>query len=184
MELLTATTFELLSGLIGTIIGAILAYIFAQKQFNIQKETDEQRMQLDTALAFLDEFVSDQFAQDRRRASKILRQHIKEENLDKFYPKLTDEQKQPIIRVLSFFRRLQLTIQFDRIDTQIVLELLSGEFIHWYYVYLKNLVPSNWSTKKHLIKLNDWLVENLDGDEYEYKKKKAEATRKKRIEET
>jgi hypothetical protein len=171
---------DIITALIGTLTGAALAYWIALKQFKIQQESSDLRRRVDTALAFYDELTSDSFSKARTEASKILREHLMADSLNDFYGALSQEERRSILEVLSFFRRLQLVVEYGHIDNQMVIDLFSGEFIRWYFAWLDEIVPANWDTRKSIDKMNNWLKQNMS-EEYEQKRIKAIEKRDQRI---
>jgi hypothetical protein len=165
--------FNLFSTLLGTITGAYLAYKFTLKQFRTQKEIDDEQKRVDTALSFFEELTNDSFSQARSETGKIFKEQIRAVSLDDFYSTLPEEKKQPIRKVLSFFRRLQLAIEYRRIDKMMAVDLFSEEFIHWYFMWLDNLTPKDWDTRKNIDNLNNWLQKNMPKNKYEQNKEKA-----------
>lgn len=162
---------ELILNIFGVITGAVLAYLFALRQFRIQKESDNRQIQINTALDFFEELTSDDFSRARSEANKIFKAHIHATSLDDFY--YTEDIRQPIRKVLSFFRRLQLSIEYGRVDHEMAVDLFAGEFLQWYFMWLDKLVPPNWATRKNIDKLNQWYASKMDPVVYAEKKERA-----------
>jgi hypothetical protein len=163
-----------LSNLSGTIIGALLAFWFAKRQFSMQlnletqkAEEEKRQRRIDRTLDFHREWGSVEFTQARSETDRIFTKHKANGNLDSFYSDLPEEQKNPIRMVLTFFRRLQLEIEHNRVDDELIKELFGGEFLWFYYKWLKDVIPDGWETKKRVEKLNDWMARELPRDEYE-----------------
>ncbi|MDQ1613195.1 MAG: hypothetical protein QOG00_3126 [Pyrinomonadaceae bacterium] len=172
---------NLLSTIIGTAGGAVLAYLFALRQFKKQMETEARKVCVDTALAFYQELSSHDFAQARSEANKILDPHLTASSLDDVWSSMSTEERRPVLTVLSYFRRLQLSIQYKRIDERMVLDLVSGEFFWWYFVWLDRLIPDDWETRRQIDKLDRWFHDNLSESEYERKKSDALSRLEKRL---
>ena len=177
-EILINAFVEIFTGGIGAAIGAYLAFIIAKNQFQTQKDSEDKQKRLDITLDFFAEFASYKFAQNRREAGKIFKRNLNAVNLDSFYSTLNDDEKQSILETFSFFRRLQLVIEHNRIDKNMALELFAEEFLHWYFVYFAELIPTNWATYKSIDMLHKWFYKNMDRQEYELRKKNAETRRK------
>jgi len=176
--------FNLISTVLGTVTGAILAYLFALRQFNIQKRVDEKQKRVDTALSFFEELTNDSFSQARSETSRVFKENISAVSLDDFYSALPEEKRQPIRKVLSFFRRLQLAIEYQRIDDQMAIDLFSGEFLHWYFKWFDKLIPMSWDTRKNIDKMNNWLQKNMPPIKYEQEKEKTLKLRESNVTET
>lgn len=173
---------NLISNLAGTIIGALLAYWIARKQFRIQKDLEIQQQRVDMALAFYEELTSDDFSRARSEADKIFKEHRTASSLNDFYADLPEEKKQYIRMVTSYFRRLQLAIEYKRIDNQMVLDLLSGEFFWWYFMWLDKMTMNAWrDTRKSLDKMDEWLQNTMPKTDYEQLKESAIKRREKRL---
>jgi hypothetical protein len=172
---------NIFSSLLGTIVGAVLAYFFGVRQLNHQRETELRQKQIENALKFYDEFTSNEFAVSRLEAKKIFEKHNSEENLDKFYDNLPQEQRGHIRAVITFFRRLQLAVEHGQVDGRIVVDLLSGEFLSWHYKWLDVMVPTDWDTRQNIDKLNGWLKSVMPLTNYEEKKTKYLMRREERL---
>jgi uncharacterized membrane-anchored protein YhcB (DUF1043 family) len=163
---------NLISSLFGTVIGAILAYWIAVKQFKMQKEVEVQHKQVETTLAFYQELISNDFSNARADANELFEKHMATNNsLNNFYSNLPDGKVQSVRSVVSYFRRLQLAVEYKQVDKQIVLDLLSGEFLWWYFMWLDEVIPFEWDTRKNLDKMNNWLQSALPTTQYEQKRK-------------
>jgi hypothetical protein len=172
---------NLLSSIFGTIIGAILAYFFAARQFKIQKEVEIQQKQIETALAYHQELSSNDFSYARTETNKIFEEHMDASNLDDFYSNLPEESRKCIRIVTAYFRRLQLAIEYKQINNKMVLDLLSGEFFWWYFMWLNKMIPEHWDTRKNIDKLNTWLQRAMPAIKYEQLKKVTLTRREKRL---
>ncbi|BAY29727.1 hypothetical protein NIES2107_15710 [Nostoc carneum NIES-2107] len=165
--------FTFVSNIFGTIIGALLAYFIALSQFKVQSDAETKKNQVDTTFSFHEEMINVEVSQARSETAKIFTDHIKSSNLSEFYSDLSQDEKRPIRLVLSFFRRLQLAIEYNRIDEKIAVDLLSGEFMEWYHKWLDHMVPDRWTTRGQIDKLNEWMKQNLSKAEYERMKNDA-----------
>jgi uncharacterized membrane protein YgaE (UPF0421/DUF939 family) len=154
---------NLIGPFVGAAVGAVFALGVALYMFRKQADREEEQVQVDTALAFYEELASDDFAEARRKVTKIFESHRDANNLNDFYLDLLEEEKQPIVRVLSFFRRLQLAVKYRRIHHQMVLDLLAGEFRWWYEKWLDKMVPNDWETRKQIDGLHRWLQKQGKG---------------------
>ncbi|MDQ1558331.1 MAG: hypothetical protein QOD32_1391 [Pyrinomonadaceae bacterium] len=161
---------NLISTIIGTATGALFAYWFALRQFKIQTETEARKVCVDTALAFYQELSSHDFAQARTEANKMLEPYLTASSLDDVWSSMSQEKRRPILTVLSYFRRLQLSIQYKRIDEEMVLDLVSEEFFWWYFVWFNRLIPDDWETRRQIDKLDRWFQDNMPPTEYDRKK--------------
>ena len=173
----TELLFTFLSSIIGTFVGAIFALGIALCQFSIQKSSELKQRRLETTLDFHREWVSVDFMEARFETNKIFTEHRKDGNLDGFYSDLSVERKSNIRMVLAFFRRLQLDIEHKRVDDELTKELFGGEFLWFYYKWFKDVIPDGWTTKKSVEKINEWMVKELQKDEYERAKSEASSER-------
>ena len=160
-------SFTFISSLIGTLVAAFLAYMFALSQFKIQANSQAEQRRMDTTFDFHRELISIELAQARSETENIFIDNKTANNLDDFYSKLSEEHKRPIRLLLSYFRRLQLAVEYDRVHTDITLDLLAPEFLLWYHMWLTHLVPDNWTTKQQIDKLHTWIRKGLSTPEYE-----------------
>ncbi|MCC5608186.1 hypothetical protein LC612_15665 [Nostoc sp. CHAB 5834] len=165
--------FTFVSNIFGTIIGALLAYFIALSQFKVQSDSETKKNRVDTTFSFHEELISVEVSQARSETAKIFAAHITSSNLSEFYSSLSEDEKRPIRLVLSFFRRLQLAVEYSRIDEKIAVNLLSGEFLEWYHKWLDHLVPERWTTRVQIDKLNEWMKQSLSKAEYEQMKNDA-----------
>jgi len=154
------------------LVTAVLGFLFAFILFRLQARSEVQKTRVDTALAFYDELTSADFARARSEATKVFEAHANAHNLNDFYSKLSAEEKEPVQKVLSFFRRLHLVVEHRRIDREMFLDSLSGEFIWWYFRWLCRMVPNDWETRKRINGLDSWLQSNMPKEEYERKRDK------------
>ena len=170
---------ELLSSLFGTIIGAILAYWIALRQFKIQKEAEIQQKQVETTLSFYQELTSNDFSFARVEARKIFDEHFTANSLDNFYWKLPEEKRKYIRMVIAYFRRLQLNIEYKQINKQMVLDLLLEEFFWWHFTWLDEMIPEEWEARKNIDKLHYWFQNAMPSEKYEHSKRVAIKRREK-----
>lgn len=170
---------ELLSSLFGTIIGAILAYWIALRQFKIQKEAEIQQNQVETTLVFYQELTSNDFAIARAEARKLFEEHYTANSLNDFYSDLPEEKRKNIRIVNAYFRRLQLNTEYKQVNKQMVLDLLSEEFFWWYFTWLNEMIPEEWETRKNIDKLHYWFQNAMPSEKYEQSKRIAVKRREK-----
>ena len=135
-------SFVFISGLIGTLVAAFLAYMFALIQFKIQAYSQAAQRRMDITFDFHRELISSEFAQARSETEKIFTDNKTANNLGDFYSKLSEEHKRPIRLLLSYFRRLQLAVEYDRVDGNLTLNLLGPEFLWWYHMWLLISYPT------------------------------------------
>ena len=176
--------FTFISNLFGTIIGGLLAYLIALSQFRIQSNSEAKQRRIDTAFDFHRELVSVELTQARGEANKLFTNYITARDLDDFYSSLPADEKRPIQMVLSFFRRLQLAVEYNRVDKDLVRELLSGEFLEWYHKWFDHIVPTRWDSRKQMDKLHEWIKQELSNTEYEWRRRDALESRNKLLSRT
>jgi uncharacterized membrane protein YccC len=157
---------------ISAFVGSVLGFLFAFIIFSLQARSEVRKMQVDTALAFYDELTSADFARARSEAAKVFEAHADAHNLNAFYLKLSAEKREPVQKVLSFFRRLHLVVAHGRIDREMAVDLFSGEFIRWYFRWLDKMVPNDWETRRRINGLHSWFEANMPRHEYDEKRNK------------
>jgi hypothetical protein len=187
----SAVVRDILGNLIGTIVGAVigayLAYLFALRMFEHQAGREDEKMRVDTASAFYDEFTREDFAKARSDANNVfeelfISQHIEDaDSFDAGWSDMPGEQKQPILKVLSFFRRLQAVTGYELIDHQMALDLLSEEFYWWYFRWLDQMIPDGWDTRQRIDGLDRWFRSSMPKTEYDQLKNEMVREREERI---
>jgi hypothetical protein len=150
------------AGLIGTLVGAAIAWLAGSRQ-----------RRLETAFAMHREFHASEMTHSRNLAGKTVREH-RSETLDAIRRKLAPEQTQHVWNVLYFYQRLWLAINYGSIHKRYVPEMF-GENFWWWYVksYRDQLVPLDWQASRHIAALMDWMERNADQNEMERWRKRA-----------
>jgi ABC-type multidrug transport system fused ATPase/permease subunit len=184
----TELIFTFASNLLGTFVGAGLAFFFALHLFKIQSNSEAKKKRIDTTFDLLQEFSTHEMAEARSQADKIFTAHKTATSIEDFYRNLTEDEKRFIRQVLFFFRRLQLSIEYNRVEASPVLKLFGGEFIWLYYVWFESLiVPAvSWDTSHQMRKLQKWMEKQSKRGkrskrDYEHWKSEAYESRNKRL---
>jgi hypothetical protein len=111
-----------LTNLLGTTIGAALAFWFALRQLAIQSRETHHKRLFDTAFELHREFNSFEMTAARSQADRVLQQHLLTK-LDALYDTLPEETLRPVWLVIYFYERLWLAIENKQVDTKLVPEL-------------------------------------------------------------
>jgi hypothetical protein len=137
---------SLVTGLIGTIVGATIAWLAARRTERLKTAFDMHR-----------EFNSPEMTQSRNRAGVIVRKH-RSLSFDDLRRTLSPEETQYVWNVMYFYQRLSLAIKYRSIHKRYVGEMFGENFIWWYLKsYQQQLVPLNWQAGKDVQSLEEWL---------------------------
>lgn len=150
---------DLVSNCFGTLLGVLLGYWFSRIQANIQSQEEASKVRTDKTVAFYEELVSSEFCGKRIEASTLLEHsydYIKSNGFEVFWKGLQPEKKEILNYVMSYFRRLSLSIEYKQVDEVMVFNLISGEFSYWYSKWLKEIIPSDWETRKRIDFFEKW----------------------------
>ncbi|MGV0029371.1 hypothetical protein [Phormidesmis priestleyi] len=152
VELLATFT----TNLLGTTIGAALAFWFALRQLAIQSHEAHHKRLFDTAFELHREFNSFEMAVARSKADKVLQQHLLTK-LDALYNDLPEETLRPVLFVIYFYERLWLAIENKQVDTKLVPELF-GDIFYWWFIncFETQLLPVGWQCCHRIQSLKQW----------------------------
>jgi hypothetical protein len=161
------------AGLIGTVVGATIAWLAGRRQ-----------RRLETAFAMHREFHAPEMTRSRNLAGKLVRDH-RSETFDAMREKLDPEETQYVWNVMYFYQRLWLAIKYRSIHSSYVPEIFGENFWWWYFKsYRDQLVPLDWQASRHIAALKNWIERRADKEELERWRKRVEAMDDTRLEET
>ncbi|MEM8718894.1 MAG: hypothetical protein AAGE84_06240 [Cyanobacteria bacterium P01_G01_bin.39] len=178
IELLATLT----SNLLGTVIGAGLAFWFALRQFSIRSSSESQKNRIDTTFSLHQEITTELF-EARVKADELLTMH-KTKSLDILQNHLSETETRYVWQIIFFYRRLELAIDYERIELSLIPELFGQKFIWWYHVWLTSVVPSEWESSNQLKKLQIWVEKNSKESMYKQWKDDATQARSERLSST
>jgi hypothetical protein len=149
-----------LANILGTVIGATLAFWFAIRQFNIQTREAHTKSLTDTAFELHREFNNSELSKARSKGDKILTLYPLE-TLDVIETNHPEGETQPVYLVVRFYQRLWLAIKYDRINSDIVPDLFGEIFYWWYCLYFESqLIPIGWQVCRDMQDLKNWFDEH------------------------
>jgi hypothetical protein len=142
---------EILIGLLGTLIGAAVAWHVGRRQ-----------TRLETVFSMHHEFNAPDMTHSRNLAGKTVRRHSSE-SFDEMRTNLAPEETQHIWNVMYFYQRLWLAIKYRSIHRRFVADMF-GENFYWWYLksYQDQLVPLDWQAGRHIDALMKWIEKNSD----------------------
>lgn len=151
------------AGLIGTVLGAGIAWFVGRRQHR-----------LETAFAMHREFHALEMTRSRNLAGKTVRDHPSE-SFDAMRRKLPPEETQHVWNVMYFYQRLWLAIKYRSIHESYVPEMF-GENFSWWYIksYGDQLVPLDWQASRHIAALMQWIERHADQSELGKWRKRAD----------
>jgi hypothetical protein len=151
------------AGLIGTVVGAAIAWLTGRRQ-----------RRLETVFAMHREFLAPELARSRHLGGMAVREH-RLKTFDAMWATLAPEEMQDIWNVMYFYQRLWLAIKYRSIQERYVPEMF-GENFWWWYIkcYKDQLVPLDWQASRHIEALKNWIERNADQNEVEKWRKRAE----------
>lgn len=170
-----------ISNLLGTVVGAGLAFWFALRQFSLQSDLEAGKKRIDTTFELHREIIED-LVKARTQADRLLKTHQKGKTLDVLQRELAEAEIYPILQVVFFYRRLQLAIDYNRVEDSLVPELFGEKFIWWYYVWFTSiLLPLNWLSSKQMRRLQEWMERNSEESIYQQWVSEAHQARDERL---
>ena len=163
-----ATLVSLGSGLIGTLVGAVIAWLVGRRQHRVE-----------TTFAMHQEFHSAEMTKSRGAAGKTVREHYPK-NYDELRRTLEPEVAQHVWNVMYFYQRLWLAIKYNNIHTKYVPELFGENFWWWYLksyevqlVKLEEEGKENWQAARHIEELWIWMGGKADTSDVEHWRERA-----------
>jgi hypothetical protein len=159
----TELIFTFISNLFGTTLGALFAFLIALRQLKYQSDLDAKQQQIDTTFDLYQEFATNEMAESRSQVDRIFTYYKEASKINDFYDFLNEAEKKYIRNILYFYRRLQLEIDYKRVDTSAVLDLFGSEFIWWYYVWFEHKVVTavRWESSTQMQKLHHWIYDQM-----------------------
>jgi hypothetical protein len=145
------TLISVAAGLVGTIVGAGIAWVAGRKL-----------RRLETTFAMHREFHAPDMTHSRNLGGKTVRNHPSE-TFDAMRRRLRPEETQYVWNVMYFYQRLSLAIKYKNIHKDYVAEMF-GENLCWWYMksYRDQLVPLDWQASRHIAALMNWIERNAD----------------------
>jgi hypothetical protein len=161
------------AGLIGTVVGAGIAWLVSRKQHR-----------LETVFAMHREFHAPEMTRSRNFAGKTVRDH-QSESFDVMRRKLSPQETQYVWNVMYFYQRLWMAIKYKSIHESYVPEMF-GETFCWWYVksYGYQLVPLDWQASRDIAALMRWIERHADQTELGRWRSRAVAMGDPRLEES
>lgn len=153
---------ELLAGVIGSVVGAVLSFSFF-KRYEKKKFT----------LEFHKEWNSKEMSTIRRMADKCLLKYPSESYGGLRYE--DEEGSVYVYIVMRFFQRLWICIKSDNIQKNLSVDLFKDFFFYWYFVsYEKNLIPykNDFMAASEIEDFYMWLKNRVSFTEFDEFKKK------------
>lgn len=141
---------NLLSGIIGAILGAFVSVILPHI-FNVHFKRKEY------ALKLQEEYEGDVAYKHRCEGDKWLMAH-QEGLMNEHYRKLPHEDLVHVSYVISFYLRLYFAAYFKQTDHKIMYLLFARNFLWWYvFLFEKKVIPSTWNTPdRDFNKIYEW----------------------------
>ena len=132
-----ATLVSVGTGLIGTLVGAAIAWLAGRRQHRVE-----------TTYAMHQEFHAAEMTKSRGLAGKTVRKHYPK-NYDCLRRDLPPKKTQHVWNVMYFYQRLWLAIKYENIYTKNVPEMFGENFWWWYLKsYQKQLKPEDKSKEE------------------------------------
>jgi hypothetical protein len=139
------TLVSVAAGLIGTVVGAAIAWLAGRRQHR-----------LETAFAMHREFHAPEMTRSRHLAGKTVRDH-RSETFDAMR-KVATEETHHVWNVMYFYQRLWLAIKYESIHKSYVPEMFGENFCWWYIKsYRDQLVPLDWQASRNISALMNWI---------------------------
>jgi hypothetical protein len=166
------------TGLIGTLVGAAIAWFVGRRQYRLEATSIMHR-----------EFNAPEMTHSRNLAGKTVRQQYPK-NFDVIRTTLDPEETQHVWNVMYFYQRLWLAIKYQNIHKKYVCEMF-GENFYWWYIksYQVQLVAPegekrekeqkkgeqglNWQAARHIEELWNWFEKEADRNDSERWRKRA-----------
>lgn len=150
------------TGLIGTLVGAAIAWFVGRRQHR-----------LETTFTMHREFSAPEMTRSRNLAGKTVRKHYPK-NFDVIRTTVDPEETQYVWNVMYFYQRLRLAIKYKNIQEKYVSEMF-GENFYWWYIkcYQVQLVEPekrgelNWQAARHIEELWVWIKNDADPSDRE-----------------
>ena len=134
------------AGLVGTVVGAAIAWLVSRRQHR-----------LETAFAMHREFHAPEMTRSRNHAGKTVGDH-RSETFDALRRNLPPEETQHVWNVMYFYQRLWLAVKYRSIHRSYVPEMFGENFCWWYIKsYEDQLVPLDWQASRHIDALMEWI---------------------------
>lgn len=142
------------AGLVGTVVGAIVAWFAGRAQHR-----------LETTFAMHREFHSPEMTRSRNLAGQTVRDN-RSSSFEDMRVKLSPEVTQHVWNVMYFYQRLCLAIKLRDVHRSYIPEMFGENFCWWYSKsYEHQLVPLNWQAGRHIKWLMNWIERSAPADE-------------------
>lgn len=156
----------LISGLVGTIFGALLAH-------RLTKGSDKTKL----TLSFHKEWTGYTMSIHRRRAYTCIKKYPSSNfnQLSKDSPKGSLS----VYVILRFYDRLWLCAKSGNLNNQLTADLFYDPFYYWYFMsFLPNLMPvkDDWISAENMSELKSWIRSHTS--EIDYKRYESKFTEK------
>jgi hypothetical protein len=150
------------SGLVGTLVGAAIAWLAARKAHRLKTVFEMHR-----------EFHSPEMTRSRSLAGVTVRE-CSSESFDTIRRVLTPEETQHIWNVMYFYQRLWLGIKYKNAHEKYVGEMF-GENFYWWYLksYHDQLIPLDWQAARHIAALMAWIERHSSREQLEQWRERA-----------
>jgi hypothetical protein len=117
--------------LLGTSVGAILAFIFATWRFNIDRRVSQDKAVSDAAFELHAAFNTLDLLKVRAEADDVIEKNS-EERLDVLYSALPKDSTRSLFVVIRFYERVWLGIKNRRLRNDLARDLF-GEVFYWWF---------------------------------------------------
>lgn len=141
-----------ISGIIGTLIGALLAYLFARRAYKATVSFDFHR-----------EFNTVEMCRHRDLADEIIQQ-FPDHDFNKLLT-LKSPGVESLVLVMRFYERLWIAIKYRQVKNSVICEMFSENFFYWYYLsFEENFVGADWFASKSIEHLAGWFREAISDE--------------------
>ncbi|MBX3240811.1 MAG: hypothetical protein KIT80_23030 [Chitinophagaceae bacterium] len=161
-----------LLGLLGVIVGALLANKYLKQNEIRKKELDEINQKKQMAFDLLREFNSSEIHLHRIKADYLIVKNNKSNpklfrNTDELKD-ITDERKRSLFAVMNFYKQLELLIESNKVDATLMPTLFGEIFYYWWFNCFKELYANSteprWQLLDSLSSLYSWFEKNSPED--------------------
>ncbi len=162
---LTNTLISIATGLIGVLAGATISWYASERRFRVQNTVDLQR-----------EWNGEGMAIVRMRADRMIRNHPGKDLLQ-LEMQDSPENYSNILRILTFFQRMRMLVQYRQINTHLVPELFGRDIVWWHVNCFRDRLPESWIMRSDWLALHAWIQKHSPADTYARWVKAAEHAR-------
>ena len=171
-----------LISLIGTLIAAYVAFHIANHQTSLQTEASRRSHCLDLTFDLHKEFSAPVMLDARADADKLTAKYFGM-SYSSLYEALPAQSTRCLFLVTDFYERLAISLDKNRLDTQLVPELFGPLFIWWYINCFQVLIikeSPDWHLTENLKRLHAWMKLHTPKDDMKKWEDRATADLKKR----